>query len=168
MSIVCRSISAVLVTSGALLTVACGGGTDGSGGSPAKAAARVRSPGEAAYLAVCANCHLEQGRGMAPAYRSLVGSAWAVGAPDRAIAIVLHGIRGPVKDARYTYHTSMLPFGSGVAMGDTVVAAAVTYVRTSWGNTSSPVTAADVARVRARFAGRTVGFTQAELDAMTR
>jgi mono/diheme cytochrome c family protein len=103
---------------------------------------------------------------MAPAYRTLVGSRWATGAPTRAIAIVLYGVQGPVVDRAYTYHTSMLPYGSGAAMSDDDVAAAVTHVRTSWGNQASAVTAADVAAVRAQFAGRTKGFTQAELEAM--
>jgi len=161
--------SAVFV--GALVMAGCGpSGKDVGAGtaSSEQAAGAVAKPGEAAYLAVCANCHLEHGRGMAPAYRSLVGSVWATGPADRSIAIVLHGIRGPVVDERYTYHTTMLPYGSGAAMSDTMVAAVVTYVRSSWGNTSSPVTSADVARVKTRYAGRTAGFTQAELDAMTR
>lgn len=137
-------------------------------GADAHESADLQTPPSArAYARVCVNCHLESGKGMAPAYRSLVGSAWATGPSSRAIAIVLFGVQGPVVDSAYTYHTSMLPYGSGAAMSDAEVAAAVTHVRTSWGNAASPVQAAEVAQVRAQFAGRTKGFTQAELDAMT-
>jgi mono/diheme cytochrome c family protein len=160
----------MIMVGSVVLLGGCGDGAGRGAASDGTAAANAsnRPPGEAAYLAVCANCHLEHGRGMAPAYRSLVGSAWATGDADRSIAIVLYGVQGPVVDERSTYHTAMLAFGSGAPMSDTAVAAVVTYMRTSWGNTASAVTVADVARVKARYAGRTKGFTQAELDAMGR
>lgn len=152
--------SARIVGTGAMLACSSPGGDAG-------AAADSMQPATAqAYLKVCANCHLETGKGMPPAYRSLVGSAWATGSADRAIAIVLFGVQGPVKDSAYTYHTAMLPYGSGAAMSDAEVAAAVTHMRTSWGNTASAVSAEDVARVRQQFAGRRQAFTQLELDAM--
>jgi mono/diheme cytochrome c family protein len=139
-----------------------GASSSGRGAADASVPLSVRS-----YQRVCANCHLETGKGMAPAYRSLVGSAWATGSVDRVVAIVLYGVQGPVKDASVTYYTAMLPYGSGATMRDDEVAAAITHVRTSWGNQASAVTAADVARVRARFPSRTTGFTQAELDGWT-
>jgi hypothetical protein len=83
------------------------------------------------------------------------------------VAIALFGVQGPVKDATVTYYTAMLPYGSGAKMPDDELASAITHVRTSWGNQASAVTAADVARVRARFPARTTGFTQAELDGWT-
>ncbi|MBY0491125.1 MAG: cytochrome c [Gemmatimonadaceae bacterium] len=150
---------------GACLLTACAGSKDTTqGGGAAKASV---SPGAQSYQRVCANCHLETGLGMVPAYRSLVGSPWATGSVDRAVAIVLFGVQGPVRDVDVTYYTAMLPYGSGARMSDDEVAAAITHVRTSWGNHASVVTAADVARVRARFPARTTGFTQAELDGWT-
>jgi mono/diheme cytochrome c family protein len=124
--------------------------------------------GEATYRALCANCHLVHGRGMVPAYRSLVNSPWVIGAPERAIAIVLYGIQGPVNDRGFTYSASMLPYGNGVPLADEVVADVVTYIRQSWGNQGEAVTAAEVAKLRARFAGRSARFTQGELDALAR
>lgn len=117
-----------------------------------------------AYARVCANCHLENGRGMPPAYRSLVGSDWATGSTDRAIAIAVFGVQGPVIDGAVTYRSTMMPYGSGATLSDSAVAAAVSHVRSSWGNRASAVTAVDVARVRDRFSGRSKGFTQAELN----
>lgn len=151
----------------AVVLAACSGAKDGATSGGGATTDSTKPLSERSYARVCANCHLETGKGMAPAYRSLVGSAWATGSVDRAVAIVLFGVQGPVKDSAYTYYTAMLPYGSGAAMTDEEVAAAITHVRTSWGNSASAVTAADVARVRGRLAGRTTGFTQAELDGWT-
>jgi mono/diheme cytochrome c family protein len=153
-----------LTIAAACLLAACTGAKDGANSSGGAAADSTTPLSVRSYARVCANCHLETGKGMAPAYRSLVGSAWATGSVDRVVAIVLFGVQGPVKDSAYTYYTAMLPYGSGAKMSDEEVAAAITHVRTSWGNTASAVTAADVARVRARFSTRTTGFSQAELD----
>lgn len=131
----------------------------GCDGSPRSAVS-----GDDAYARVCANCHRENGRGMPPAYRSLVGSSWATGAADRAIAIAVFGVQAPVTDGAVSYRSTMMPYGSGAPLSDSAVAAAVTHVRSSWGNRASAVTAADVARVRNRFSGRSKGFTQAELN----
>jgi hypothetical protein len=90
-----------------------GASSSGRGAADASVPLSVRS-----YQRVCANCHLETGKGMAPAYRSLVGSAWATGSVDRVVAIVLYGVQGPVKDASVTYYTAMLPYGSGATMRD--------------------------------------------------
>jgi mono/diheme cytochrome c family protein len=52
----------------------------------------------------------------------------------------------------------MAPFGTGVELSDEQVAAVLTYVRTSWGNAASPITAQQVAAERpaARAAGGAV------------
>ncbi len=160
-----RSMRMMMATTLALALAACNGAKSGADSSSGGAAADSTVPlSVRSYSRVCANCHLDTGKGMVPAYRSLIGSAWATGSVDRVVAIVLFGVQAPVKDSAYTYYTAMLPYGSGAKMSDEEAAAAITHVRTSWGNSASPVTAADVARVRARFATRTTGFTQAELD----
>ena len=46
------------------------------------------------------------------------------------------------------------------------LAAVLTYIRTSWGNRATPVTVADIARVRAKTKGRTKPFSEAELLAL--
>lgn len=45
------------------------------------------------------------------------------------------------------------------------IATTLTYVRWSWGNAAPPVTAAEVAAVRAATAGRTTPWTWEELQA---
>jgi mono/diheme cytochrome c family protein len=54
----------------------------------------------------------------------------------------------------------------GAALSDEQVAAVLTYVRRAWDNAGSPITAADVAPIRALTAGRTSPWTDAELAAL--
>jgi len=60
----------------------------------------------------------------------------------------------------------MMAGGTAGAMDDQQIADMPSYVRSSWGNTASAVTAADVARVRAAYASRTSAWTAAELQAL--
>jgi len=57
----------------------------------------------------------------------------------------------------------MSAYGIGQPMTDAEVAAVVTYIRTSWGNKASPVTAAQVAQVRTATKGRKTAMTEADL-----
>ena len=57
----------------------------------------------------------------------------------------------------------MPAYGVGVEMSDEEVAAVLTYVRTSFGNTASAVAPEDVARERAAIASKTGSWTTAEL-----
>lgn len=111
----------------------------------------------------CATCHQANGQGITGAFPPLAGSEWVTGRPDAAIRILLHGVQGEmtVKGAKYN---SMMPaYGTGQEMSDAEVAAVLTYVRTSWGNKASPVTAAQVAAVRGATKGRKTSWTPAEL-----
>ena len=161
-----RALLTALLT--AILTVILTGTLGACGGESApsrEATVNALRPGEELYQR-CAVCHMLSGEGMKPAYRSLIGSAWATGPADRAIALMLHGIRGPIRDGGVTYAMDMLPYGTGTALTDAEVADVLTYVRTSWGNHASPITREQVARVRAATAGRTAPYSAAELALM--
>jgi cytochrome c oxidase cbb3-type subunit 2 len=58
---------------------------------------------------------------------------------------VLNGLHG--KAINGVPYTSIMPAWAAL-MSDAEIAAVVTHERTSWGNTASPVTAADVAAAR--------------------
>jgi mono/diheme cytochrome c family protein len=118
--------------------------------------------GKALY-ARCTACHQETGKGIPNAFPPLAGSSWVTGPASRAIAIVLHGVQGPLKVGTATYNGVMIAYGTGQPMTDAEVAAVVTYIRTSWGNKASAVTAAQVAQVRAATKARKGAFTEAEL-----
>jgi mono/diheme cytochrome c family protein len=103
---------------------------------------------------------------MPGAFPPLAGSEWVTGSVDRPIAIVLHGLQGPITVAGTEWNGVMMANGVGGPMSDDDIAAVLTYVRSSWGNAASAVTAADVARVRAATASRTTAWTAAELQAL--
>jgi len=121
------------------------------------------APFGAAVYAPCTPCHQATGAGIPGAFPPLAASSWVTGPVDRPIAILLHGLQGPLTVRGTTYNGVMMRYGTGVAMTDAELAAVLTYVRTSWGNRATPVTVADIARVRVKTKGRTKPFSEAEL-----
>ncbi|WP_202820876.1 c-type cytochrome [Rhizorhabdus dicambivorans] len=88
----------------------------------------------------CAACHQEDGKGIEGAFPALAGDKFVLEGPDPVIHVVLEGRGGmPTFKADLT---------------DAQIAAAVTYIRTSWGNAASPVTAETVAAIRSGEAPR--------------
>jgi mono/diheme cytochrome c family protein len=83
------------------------------------------------------------------------------GTPDKLITIVLHGLSGPIVVKGQRYNNVMPPWKS---LADTDIAAVLTYVRSNFGNTAGPVTADEVAAIRAATASRTAMMTAAELE----
>lgn len=163
------------------LTTACGGEAKRSSSSaaatdsvPPAAAASVSTPatasstnavGEQVY-ARCATCHQPTGSGLPNVFPPLAGSSWVTGPVDRPIAILLHGLQGPITVSGVTYANAMMAYGTGAPLTDEEVAAVLTYVRSSFGNQASAVTAADVARVRTATANHAGPMTQADLEAI--
>lgn len=115
----------------------------------------------AEVYATCAACHQANGQGVPGAFPPLAGSEWVTGKPDIPIAIVLHGMQGPMTVKGQKYNSVMAPWGT--TFNDDQVAAVVTYIRSQWGNKAPAVTKADVARVRAATKARKAAFTEAEL-----
>ena len=116
----------------------------------------------------CAVCHKAGGEGVPGVHPPLKDADWVVGkeaTPDRLIRIVLYGLKGEtaVNGQKYTVPMS----GYGGQWKDPQVAAVLTYIRQAWGHTGGPILAEDVARVRAKEAGRKYidaeSFTAAEL-----
>ena len=113
------------------------------------------------YSTRCITCHQQGGTGMPGLFPPLANSEWVTGNPDNVIRIVLHGIQGPIDVAGESYN-SVMP---GLAiMPDDEVAAVVSHIRTSFGNSASAVTPADVARIRGE--DRATPWTADELSAM--
>jgi len=113
--------------------------------------------GQKQFLVTCAPCHQPTGMGLPGVAKPLVGSPWALGPAVRAIRIVLHGKEGQML---------MPPVGSSLT--DEQIAAVLTYVRRSWGNTATPISPADVKEVRGATAGRSRPWTEAELARVRR
>lgn len=112
----------------------------------------------------CQTCHQVDGRGLsASQYPPLAGTEWVTGNEERLIKVVLHGLMGPMtllgKD--YPGNVPMTPFGG--MLNDEEVAAVLTYVRNSFGNEASVISADKVAEVRAATADQEGYYTPAEL-----
>jgi mono/diheme cytochrome c family protein len=118
--------------------------------------------GEAAYQQVCVTCHQAGGEGVAGLYPPLAGSEWVSGSPSIPVAIVLHGMQGPVTVKGEPWESVMPPWGASLT--DTDVAAVVSYVRATFGNGASAVQPADVAGIRAAYANKMM-WTADELTA---
>lgn len=107
----------------------------------------------------CASCHGTTGAGVAGVYPSLVGSTIVNGGGTRMAAIIINGAQGPWQAHSGNYNNAMTGWGN--QLNDEQIAAIMTYVRGSWGNTGGPVTAEDVAAVRAKYTlGRQLTFDE--------
>ncbi|MDX2286694.1 MAG: cytochrome c [Bacteroidia bacterium] len=133
---------------------ACGGGEQ----KPAAAAPAAPKPaaadpaaqmaaGKVIYNQYCKACHMEDGAGMAGINPPLAKSDWVNGDKERIIKIVLNGQQGPIEVNGQTYNGVMV---SHSFLKDDQIAAVLTYVRGSFGNTSGPVTAEEVAALRGK------------------
>jgi mono/diheme cytochrome c family protein len=105
--------------------------------------------GDLIYSAVCLPCHQSAGAGLEGKY----GSEWVAMDAGVLARIVLHGVQGPIRVKGKTYVNEMLPLGE--QLSDSEIAAVLSYVRSSWGNSSDPVTPELVGQVRETSPGQT-------------
>jgi mono/diheme cytochrome c family protein len=113
--------------------------------------------GQVQYAATCAGCHQARGTGLAGVAKPLVGSPWVLGIPERLIRIVLHGKEGTML---------MPPVGAGLSNDQ--IAAVLTYIRRSWGNSASAIDPNAVREVRGATLGRNKPWTEEELQRIRR
>jgi len=117
--------------------------------------------GKTIYSTICAACHQPGGAGQEGLAPPLLDSEWVLGPADRPMRIVLQGISGPISVAGTSWQLEMPPLGA--ALSDEDIASVLTYVRREWEHNASPVSPADVAKVRATFKDRTISWTANEL-----
>jgi cytochrome c oxidase cbb3-type subunit 2 len=115
---------------------------------PAAAPAADIAHGKELYGNNCAACHQATGAGLPGAFPPLKGNAVANDPdPTEHIRVVLFGAHDKVIDG-VKYASPMPPWGS--QFSDQEVADIIDYERSAWGNHGKPITAADVAAVRAK------------------
>ena len=115
------------------------------------------------HYRACRSCHNNDGRGQEGLGPSLVRSPWVLGSPERLAALVLQGIEGPIEVHGETWDDLMPGFAADPRLPDTAIAALLTYIRRSWGNTADPVPPELVTAVRQRTDGRVDPWTAPEL-----
>ena len=100
------------------------------------------------YTSHCLACHQATGQGLSGVFPPLAGSEWVNGKASTAIQIVLHGITGSLTVKGAVYQGQMPTFGT--QLGDAEIAAVLSHVRTSFGNSAGKITEAEVKQERAK------------------
>jgi nitrite reductase (NO-forming) len=106
--------------------------------------------GATIYASVCAACHQADGNGIPNAFPPLKNSDFLMADKERAIRILLAGLKGEIVVNGATFNSEM----PKPPLNDTQIASVLSYVRTNLGNKGDPVTEAEVAEVRKAWDGQ--------------
>ncbi len=102
--------------------------------------------GQFVMEAQCSACHRSDGTGVRNMIPALKGNGLVnAPTPETLLQVVLNGVEGPVTDSN--------PTGAGMPgfawkMSDDDIAAVLTYIRNSWGNSGRRLSAEDVGKAR--------------------
>lgn len=118
--------------------------------------------GAAHYPELCGSCHQLDGRGVEGAFPPLAASDWFLADVDRAVRVVLHGLKGEVVVNGERYSSMMAPLGA--VADDRMTADVLNYALNSWGNDGGWVAPGRVQALREQHAGREQPFTVEELN----
>lgn len=102
-------------------------------------------PGEKVFKKYCASCHQLDGGGVPHLAPPLIGTRYVLGDKPQLIHIVLHGFNEDVEIEGDHFSNPMPPFNK---LSDKDIASVLTYVRSSFGNHATSISAADVKAVR--------------------
>jgi len=108
--------------------------------------------GAAVYQVNCSPCHQPTGMGNPGQAPPLAGSEWVLGTPNRPIRIANNGLTGPITIKGQAWNATMLPMGA--AFSDEDLAAVLSFIRNSFGNSAPPVTPAQVKAAREQIGSR--------------
>ena len=101
--------------------------------------------GAAVYTANCSGCHAATGLGQTGVFPPLAKNDYVTGDTKALIHTLNYGLQGPIKVNGAAYNGQM-PAWKG-QLKDEEIAQVLTYIRNSWGNKGSAITAKDVAAV---------------------
>jgi cytochrome c len=107
---------------------------------------KTKLPGEIVYKKYCISCHQPDGGGVPHMNPPLINTSYILGDKEQLINIVLNGLKNTkIEDKTYTN-----PMPSLKILKDQEIADVLTYVRNSFGNKASAVTAAEVKAARSK------------------
>jgi len=145
----------VAALAGSMLIVACSqadGQSETAKVHAAETAAgsfdELMAAGKGIYEANCGACHQPNGKGLTGAFPPLAGSDFLQGKREDVLAVALFGLSGPITVNDVEYNAVMPSMGH---LKDEDLAAALTYVFNSWGNSYAAVSASEVAELRTKL-----------------
>ncbi len=97
------------------------------------------------YKSVCLACHMATGTGVSHMNPPLINTSYVIGPKPALIKIVLNGFDEDVEINGQKYSNTMTPHSD---LTDQQIADVLTYVRKSFGNKASSISAAEVKKVR--------------------
>ena len=97
-------------------------------------------------MSYCRGCHQQNGKGDNNRYPPLAGSDWLSGDDNRLIRVLLHGLQGEIKVNGKTYD-GIMP-AHGAFLDDHAIASILTYARKRFNKAGSPITTAEVTKLR--------------------
>ncbi len=100
--------------------------------------------GKEVYAKICVTCHQRDGRGMPGVFPPLAHSDFLMEDTERAIRVLIEGLQGPITVNGQAFDGVMPDF----SLTDEEIAAVLSYVRGSFGNSGSALSPDDVRRVR--------------------
>ena len=102
--------------------------------------------GSEAYVLFCLSCHQADGGGVPKLNPPLIKTKWVLGDKKKLINLILKGMNETIEINDEEYHNAM---PAQAYLTDQQIADILTYVRNSFGNKASAVTAGEVKAVRA-------------------
>ncbi len=103
------------------------------------------SEGQKIYNTYCMACHQSDGKGASGRFPPLNETDWVVGNKERLVHLILNGMEGPIKVNGEDYN-SLMP--QHAFLEDNQIAKVLTYIRTNFGNTASPISTEEVKKYR--------------------
>ena len=103
--------------------------------------------GKKVYDSICLACHMADAMGVPRMNPPLVKTSLVKGSKTKLIQIVLNGMKGESEIDGETYTNEMAPHAD---LSDQQIADVLTYVRNSFGNKGSAVSASEVKQVRTK------------------
>ena len=132
---------------------------------PKSGEAAMLAHGKLRYDQVCGLCHGLNGEGKPGQAPPLADSEWVnTKGFERLVHIPLEGLGGQLTVKGQTWSLSMPAMGA--SMSDADLADVLTYIRNSWGNKGSAVTADDVKAIRAKIGAHPQPLTVETLKAL--
>jgi mono/diheme cytochrome c family protein len=125
--------------------------------------------GQKLFTTYCEVCHGADGEGIRSLGAPLNGSPWVTGDKQTLLAIVLHGLTGPIKIGDKVYKKpeisgEMPAFGQNDQLSDEDIAQILSFIRHAWNNDADPVSKEDVQQARKATSEREKPFTMKELQ----